>query len=256
MGQAGGPQFSPDRRWFWDGATWQPAFSSDGRWRWNGQAWVPAGGRPGGLSSGWLALLAVAVLLVTLVASLSIGLLLYFSRAGSPQAIAPSPASGVPASPSASPSAFTDIPCDQLEHTQVHYHAYLQILSQGSPISIPTNLGRRLECFYWLHMHTNEQGIIHVESPSDRTFTLGDFFDVWSEWGGAAELLDDGHVATLTLTGAQKLAVYIDLGDGAGATPFTGDPRGIVLRNREVITLEITPPAVTPPPSFTWPPGF
>ena len=45
-------------------------------------------------------------------------------------------------------------------------------------------------------------------------------------------------------------------GDGKGAAPFSGNPRAIVLENREVITLEITPPAVNPPPPFSWPAGF
>jgi len=45
-------------------------------------------------------------------------------------------------------------------------------------------------------------------------------------------------------------------GDGKGAAPFTGNPRAIVLEVHEVITLEITPPSVNPPPRFTWPPGF
>lgn len=230
MGQSGGPQFSPDGRWFWDGYRWVATRSSPGR-----------------LSQGSLALIAGATLLVTLVASVSIPLLLYFTRKDSTHSIA---------ALSPSPSPFTSIPCDQLEYTQVHYHAYLQILFQGDAVSIPTDVGRKQGCFYWLHMHTNESGIIHVEAPDNRAFTLGDFFAVWSDWAGQAQPLDSTHVSTLTLGAGQKLAVYVDLDGGAGATPFTGDPRSIVLKNHEVITLEVTPPAVTPPPSFTWPPGF
>ena len=85
-------------------------------------------------------------------------------------------------------AASGSIPCDQLEHTQVHYHAFLQIVAQGAKVHIPTDVGRKLGCYYWLHMHTSEEGIIHIESPADRTFTLGDFFDVWSAWGGVPEL--------------------------------------------------------------------
>ena len=33
-------------------------------------------------------------------------------------------------------------------------------------------------CFYWLHSHTAD-GIIHVEAPVQRTYTLGGFFDIW-----------------------------------------------------------------------------
>ena len=148
------------------------------------------------------------------------------------------------------------IPCDQLEHSQVHYHAALQIINQGNSVPIPTGVGRTLACYYWLHMHTGEPGIIHVEAPADRTFTLGDFFAVWSAWAGTKELLDATHVSSFTLTGDQKLMVYVDPGDGAGPAPFSGDPQSIELKNREVITLEITPPGLTPPPAYSWPPGF
>jgi hypothetical protein len=253
LGQPGGParpQLSPDGRWFWDGTAWQPALSPDGRWRWNGYSWVAAGG---GLSATWIAVIAGGVVVVLLAAMVPVVLL--FNRANNVTSGASQPSPTI-AAESPTPSAMTAIPCDQLEHTQVHYHAFLQILNQGNTVSVPTNVGRSSGCYYWLHMHTNEAGIIHIESPSDRTFTLGDFFDVWSDWGHAPQLLDSTHVGTLALTGSQKLAVYVDLGDGKGAVPFSGNPRGIVLEDHEVITLEITPPSVNPPPPFSWPPGF
>ena len=34
--------------------------------------------------------------------------------------------------------------------------------------------------FYWLHTH-DASGILHVESPNDRAYTLGNFFDVWGQ---------------------------------------------------------------------------
>jgi hypothetical protein len=77
---------------------------------------------------------------------------------------------------------------------------------------------------------------------------------VWSTWSGKKELIDRTHVSTISLHGGQKLAVYVDTGDGPQA--FTGDPGAIVLKEHEVITLEITPPAIAPPPAFDWPPGF
>jgi hypothetical protein len=229
---------------------WQPALSPDGRWRWNGYSWVAAGG---GLSGGWIAVIAGGVVLVLLAAMAPVILLYTAAHTVTQVGSQPSPSIGAP---SPTPSALTAIPCDQLEQTQLHYHAFLQILNQGSTVSIPTDVGRSSGCFYWLHMHTNEAGIIHIESPSDRTFTLGDFFDVWSDWGYAPQLLDSTHVGPLTLTSTQKLAVYVDLGDGKGAAPFSGNPRGIVLEDHQVITLEITPPSVNPPPPFSWPPGF
>jgi hypothetical protein len=103
-------------------------------------------------------------------------------------------------------------------------------------------------------MHTGEPGIIHVESPADRTFTLGDFFQVWGAWTGSPQPLDSTHVSSITLSGNEKLLVYVDGGDGAGPVAFPGDPKAIVLRSYEIITLVIAPPMVSPPSQF--PSGF
>jgi hypothetical protein len=148
------------------------------------------------------------------------------------------------------------IPCDQLEQTQTHYHAALQILYQGIPVNIPRDVGRLPTCFYWLHMHAESPGVIHIESPKNRTFTLGDFFTVWSVSKGTPEPLDAKHVSSIILTPDQKLVVFVDLGDGTGPKLYTGDPKKIVLKAKEVITLEITPPTVDPPPTFTFQSGL
>lgn len=149
------------------------------------------------------------------------------------------------------------IKCDRLEQTQVHYHAALQIEYLGNPISIPTDIGRpSTGCFYWLHMHNESPGVIHIESPANQTYTLGDFFDVWAKTKGTPEPLDSTHVSSFTLTKDQQLIVLVDYQDSKGPTRYTGNPRGIVLKAHEVITLEITPPVVDPPPSFTFPGGL
>ena len=166
---------------------------------------------------------------------------------------------------STGPQIAAGVPCDSLEHTQVHYHAALQIVYQGNVLPIPANIGISGDptaptCFYWLHVHPANPNVIHIESPASQTFTLGQFFAVWSTWNKAQGLpnepLNATHVSTLTLTPDEKLVVYIDLQDGKGPQVYTGDPNAIVLKSHEVITLEITPPAVTPPPSFTFTSGL
>lgn len=164
------------------------------------------------------------------------------------------------------PAAAGGIPCDSLEHTQVHYHAALQIIYQGNVVPIPASIGMVTDssgnssCLYWLHVHAQNTNVIHIESPSSQVFTLGQFFSVWDSWskrsGGPAEPLDATHVSTLTLTPDQKLVVYVDQQDGKGPQVFTADPKTIVLKSHEVITLEISPPDVNPPPSFTFSSGL
>jgi hypothetical protein len=253
--QGGPPTFSADGYWWWDGATWQPAISPDRRWRWDGRAWIPIGENrpPSGLSTGALVAIVASGAVVVLVV---VSVLAYvgFSRFTSQSSGGVFPtATGSPAPTGAAQTGA--IPCDQLEHTQVHYHAVLRILNQGNSVAIPTDLGRTAFCLYWLHMHTGEAGIIHVEAPGDRIFTLGDFFQVWGAWAGKPQPLDSTHVSSFALTGSQRLLVYVERDDGLGPVAFAGNPKAIVLGPREIITLEIAPPTVNPVGS-PFPGGF
>jgi hypothetical protein len=167
--------------------------------------------------------------------------------------------------PAPGPATAAGIPCDSLQHSQVHYHTAIQIVYGGVVHPIPANIGITGDpasptCYYWLHVHAADPNTIHIESPANQTFTLSQFFAVWTAWnknqGLPAEPLSATQVSSFTLTPDQKLVVYIDLQDGKGPQPYTGDPNAIVLKSHEVITLEITPPTVTPPPSFTFNTGL
>jgi len=158
-------------------------------------------------------------------------------------------------------SAAGGIPCDQLEHSQTHYHAVLQIIHEGVLTPLPGGIGIQggessATCFYWLHVHSANQNVIHIESPANDTFTLSQFFAVWNAWstnkGGPKEPLDATHVSSFTLTPDEKLYVYVDAGDGKGAQPFTGDSGTVVLKAHEEISIEITSGPATPPPGFDW----
>jgi hypothetical protein len=132
------------------------------------------------------------------------------------------------------------IPCDNLEHTQVHYHAALQIMYQGNVVNLPDNLGIQTSstggssCFYWLHVHANDKNTIHIEAPASQTFTLGQFFAVWTSWANANGLavpkLDATHVATYKLTPDQTVAVYIDLQEARVLSPTPATPTRLSSR--------------------------
>lgn len=165
--------------------------------------------------------------------------------------------------PTPGPPSAGGVPCDSLEHTQIHYHAALQIVYQGNLVYLPDNTGIKLDsttgkvsCYYWLHVHAANKNVIHIESPASDVFTVGQFFSVWKSWaeqtGNPVPKLDSKHVGTFALTPDQTLTVYVDLNDGKGAKVFTGDPNTIPLKAHEIITLEIGPPTVNPPPAFNW----
>jgi hypothetical protein len=188
------------------------------------------------------------IVVSSILAVLLVGMIVWIIYLGRPQ-------------PSANPT-VAGIPCDQLEHTQVHYHAALQIMYNGVVTAIPANTGieqdsaGNVTCYYWLHVHPANPNVIHIESPASSTFTLGQFFAVWNSYsqqhGQGARKLDATHVATFTVGPDQKIVTYIDLDDGKGPQPYSGDPSSIPLKSHETITIEITPPVVATPPTINW----
>jgi hypothetical protein len=132
------------------------------------------------------------------------------------------------------------IRCDQSEGAVFHIHQHLTILDRGKSVDVPSDVGRPLlgACLYWLHTHTAD-GIIHVESPVLRTFTLGNFFDIW------------GQPLSATAVGPVRfkkgsIRVFLD------GNRYSGDPRAIELALHADIVLEAGPPYVTPAPFTNW----
>ncbi len=88
------------------------------------------------------------------------------------------------------------IHCDASEQVIFHVHTHLTIFVDGKARAVPYGIGitppRQVDqtsvgpfvtggsCFYWLHTHAQD-GIIHIESPVQRRYTLGDFFAIWHQ---------------------------------------------------------------------------
>jgi hypothetical protein len=136
------------------------------------------------------------------------------------------------------------ISCQTGEQTVFHIHAHLTIFVNGSPRQIPAGIGipgaqaqntaqgpyvSSGTCFYWLHAHAAD-GIIHIESPVQRTYTLGDFFD---EWG---QPLGPNQVGPAR---GRVVAIY-------NSQRYEGNPRNIPLNAHAQIQLEVGKPLVAP----------
>lgn len=151
------------------------------------------------------------------------------------------------------------INCDTLEQGPIHYHAHLQIYIKGIQTSIPGDVGRqsRTGCSYWLHAQPDagDEGVIHVESPDNRTFTLHQFFDIWGQQLSATNLLGN------QVDASNRLTVYVytptnqptdskrpfTVTPPSTLKPDTHDPSGIILKPHELIVLEYGTPIVLPP---------
>ncbi len=149
-------------------------------------------------------------------------------------------AGAVPAAAQSAAPPIDGIRCDQMESSVFHIHQHLAIFSRGKPVTVPDDVGRPIvgQCLYWLHTHTAD-GIVHIESPSFRTFTLGNFFDIWGE-----PLRPDAVASARVAKGATR--VFVD------GRRYTGDPRKIELAQHTVITIEAGPPYAKPVDFEDW----
>ena len=88
--------------------------------------------------------------------------------------------------PSSNFSPIDGIECDTTEHLAFHIHAHLDVFVDGKPTIVTAGIGiKDNTCLYWLHTPSTD-GVIHIESPHERGFTLGQFFDVWKSTGNTS----------------------------------------------------------------------
>lgn len=85
--------------------------------------------------------------------------------------------------------------------TTYHIHPEIAIRINGEDVIIPANIGIKPTCMTSIHTH-DAGGIIHVESPIQKDFTLGDFFAVWEKDFSRDSILGNlaGEEAVITVT--------------------------------------------------------
>lgn len=127
------------------------------------------------------------------------------------------------------------IRCDTMEGAVQHIHSHLQIFNRGRSVQVPADIGimQVAGCLYWLHTHATD-GIIHIEAPTARTFTLGEFFDVWGED------LDRSTAGAVRAPRGRSVRFTVN------GRAWTKDPRSIPLRDHEEIVIQNGPPYGTP----------
>jgi hypothetical protein len=133
------------------------------------------------------------------------------------------------------------ITCGPSEQLVYHIHAHLAVFKNGQAYTLPAGVGipgsRAVEtnqgpiasggsCIYWLHTHTTD-GVIHIESPSKKIYTLGNFFDEWRQ----------------PLSTKQVGALSGPVTAIVNGKAWTKDPRTIPLLPHADIQLQIGEPA-------------
>ena len=147
------------------------------------------------------------------------------------------------------------IKCERNAELVFHVHSHLTLFVNGEARRVPAGVGiwppigpqnyRRGQfgvtdenCITWLSTRYAD-GLIHVESSEQRTFDLGDFFDVWGQPLGRDELGPEKGEVTAIVNGRV----------------WTDDPRRIPLTSHAQIQLQVGPPLVAPR-TITFPGAF
>jgi len=132
------------------------------------------------------------------------------------------------------------IQCGSKEELAYHIHAHLTVFDNGQARSVPGGIGipgsqvvqttegpvaSGGQCIYWLHTHAPD-GVIHIESPTQRIYSLGDFFDEWHQPLSATQVGDvKGKVSAIV-----------------NGKPWTKSIRAIPLNPHQVIQLNVGSP--------------
>jgi hypothetical protein len=154
-----------------------------------------------------------------------------------------------PANTSANGQTVDGIQCNGSEQVVYHVHTHLTVYVNGVLRPLPAGIGivspmvqetaegpfyGATHCYYWLHVHAQD-GVIHIESPSVRGYTLGDFFAIWRQPLTFAQVGPVNGKLTVFVNGHQDIA----------------DPASIPLGSHEDIQIDVGTPVVRPQ-SINW----
>jgi hypothetical protein len=134
--------------------------------------------------------------------------------------------------------AAAGLPVLGAEELAVHYHAHLDIVADGTKVTVPAGIGfviknGREAGITVIHTH-DPSGIIHIESATPEPYTLGQLV---TEWGVA---LSATQLGGLHADSTHVLAAYVN------GRRFTGDPATLQLKKHLEIALWYGPSTDTP----------
>ena len=124
----------------------------------------------------------------------------------------------------------------------LHIHQHLDIYVNGKHEAVPANIGI-YDGQFLTELHTHDAtGLMHVESPVAKNFTLGEFFGVWGVRLNADCV--GGYCQEVT-----PWRVYVD------GQEYAGNPAELVLKSHQEIAFVIGTPPKTIPRKYKFPPN-
>ena len=133
-----------------------------------------------------------------------------------------------------------------MEGTAVHIHQHLDLYVDGRKVLVPAGIGIDPAVGYApLHTH-DPSGVIHVESPTVRTYTLGEFFAVWGV------RITPSCLGGYCAGGGRQLRLFVD------GRAYRGDPTTLALAPHQELVVAFGTAAQLPSPipsTYQFPPG-
>lgn len=123
------------------------------------------------------------------------------------------------------------------EGTGLHAHQHLDLFIKGKPVPVPALIGVNVTERYISPIHTHDTtGEIHIESPTVKNYTLGQFFDIWGV------RLSSKCIGAYCEGPPNSLEVYVN------GEPAAEDPRSIALTDHQEIVIAYGTPQERPNP--------
>ena len=133
------------------------------------------------------------------------------------------------------------------EGQTLHIHSHLDVYVDGKTVTVPAEVGIDLAKQQISPLHTHDtSGVVHIESPVKKDFTLGEFMTEWNV------PISTTALGPLKTGGGKELHVYVN------GKEQTGDPASLKLAAHDEIAVVYGAPAdkVQVPTSYNWPQGL
>lgn len=123
------------------------------------------------------------------------------------------------------------------EGSALHIHQHLDVFVHGHRVAVPAGVGIAGDGSFISPLHTHDgSGVVHVESPDVRPFTLGQLFGVWGV------RLTRRCLGGYCASGADRLRVFVD------GRELAGDPCRLPLAPHAEIVVAFGTAAELPRP--------
>jgi hypothetical protein len=145
------------------------------------------------------------------------------------------------------------IECQTSEGAVIHNHTALDLYVDGKQVTVPAGVGivapppnvalasnGLTACLYALHVHDGEPNLIHIESPVNKAYTVGELFDIWGQ-----ELTDTSFMGH-PIDAQHKLTIEVYDESGKLVQTYTGKPRDLAFNNRQTYVYKYNSPDVKP----------